>query len=217
MDCRKARYYLVTSFDEPLDAETRQELSYHLKDCRRCRHEAFFYRELISAKEHAPEPALPGDFNERLIASIRLRDAQASWPKARMAPRRRWQWAAVPALFATSAAAAFFVFRTETIPTSRPLAGADDAVVADVVPLQTREPMAQPKYIYGGILPRPGESEARGAQIPVQATVYDHPFARQIDELTRNRQSSLVASRVREQTRYVLPVVSNDSVYERIY
>lgn len=217
MDCRKARYYLVTSFDEPLDAETRKELSYHLKDCRRCRHEAFYYRELISAKENAPEPVLRGDFNERLIASIRLREAQASWPQTRIAARRRWQWLAAPALFATAAAAAFLLFRAESAPDLQPIAKTDEATVPEAAQLD-KEPLARPKYIYGGPLPRPGESEAWGRQAPVQTVAFDHPFTRQMmDEMTRQRQSSLVAYRVRELTRYVLPVVSNDSVSERIY
>jgi hypothetical protein len=216
MDCRKARYCLVTSFDEALDAETRKELSYHLKDCKRCRHEAFYYRELLSAKETAPEPVLRADFNDRLIASIRLREAQAAWPEAPRTPRRRWQWIAAPALFATAAAAAFILFRAEPERGIQPIAKIEETAAEDVSPTPT-ETITRPKYIYGGILPRPGDPESRIERIPVDATLLDHPFARQMDELMHRRQSTLVAQRVREQTRYVLPVVSNDSVSERIY
>ena len=225
MDCRKARYCLVASFDDPLTPADKKDLSYHLKDCRTCRHEAFYYRELFSAEKQMFDHTPSDGFNERLAAEIRLREARSAWPEStpRLGRRIRWSLVYVPALFAATAAFGFFAFlpgqRAEQL---QPVA-VQTSESAQAVPVDVGEPLlleggyveSEPRYI---ISVREGNRTHRlifylpgSAQSALSS--YDDPF-RSTLVLPRG---PLQTVRTREQERYILPVVSQASARERIY
>jgi hypothetical protein len=225
MECRKARYCLVASFDEPLNAADKKDLSYHLKDCRTCRHEAFYYRELFSAEKQMPDHAPSPQFNERLAAEIRLREARSAWPESTPEPRRRVRWSLVyvPALFAATAALGFFAFLpgqpTEQL---QPVTVQTTETALDI-PVTVSEPRllegtdvaSEPRYI---ISVRDGNrTQNLIFQLPGSAqtsfSTHDDPFRSTLVLPTRPLQTV----RTREQERYVLPVVSQASERERIY
>jgi hypothetical protein len=220
MECRKARYCLVASFDAPLDPATHKELSYHLKDCRKCRHEAFYYRELFAAEKQLDVLTPSDDFNDRLLAAIRLREARASWPQPESHPvrvrRRRWQLVFLPTVFAAAAVMSFFMFLPDQ-PAER-LGTQVVATPAATAPAQQAPTtqLAQPRYVYG---------QARST-IPVHPRMafrlhtpssaepgWEDPFATLLISSTLPVRDY----RVRERTRYVLPVVSQTSSRDRIY
>lgn len=224
MDCRKARYFLVASFDASLTEAESKELSYHLKDCRACRHESFYYRELFSAEKQLPArlPAL--DFNERLLSEIRLRDARASWPAA-MVKRRpfRWPLVYVPALFGAVAAFSFFAF----LPDPPAVSGGGEPLVSrseqapdpaqipeGTVPLQARDGL-RPRYV-----PTPRRESPRLAgmifELPALGGSYVHPGNPFSSQLT-TRSASMQYVRARSLEHYVLPVVSQTTERDRIY
>jgi hypothetical protein len=227
MDCRKARYYLVTSFDGALDAETQKELGYHLKDCRACRHESFYYRELFSAERQLEELRPSSDFNEKLIARIRLHEAQSSWPHRAVSPpqpKRRYGLALVPTLFAAAAALTFIFFLPSTPDrnpeiaqqTAEPVAASNRPVQRDL--LTTGESKSAPRYSY-----RAGAAmnmRAPEGMFKIQVAgneVSEDAFAHQIEEALRSYYGSLPAYRLQERTNYVLPVLHHASSQERIY
>lgn len=227
MDCRKARYCLVTSFDGELDAETKKELGYHLKDCRACRHESFYYRELFSAERHLEAFQPSPDFNEKVIASIRLREAQAAWPSrtpSSSRSRRRFRLVLIPALFAAAAALTFMAVLPPSSEPNRPLAQHDlesaqgqDRVTAEAstAPAGT---LPSPRYAFGAGLPV--GMRAPEEMIKIQVAGDDLPadaFARQIDEALRSYYHSLPTYRSLERTNYVLPILHHASSQERIY
>lgn len=226
MDCRKARYFLVVSFDGDLKEEERTTLSYHLKDCKKCRHEAFYYRELFSAKESLA-PLIPSaDFNERLMASIRLREAQAGWPAQPQTRRisRRWRLALVPPVFVAAAAAAFLIFTIGARDTAETpdLAVTTPNSATEVVP----EATPLPEYVASSVSPRykffRAPVETRGARTyriidPSGANTMlpEHEFIDQLEQLVGLYQDAPLTARQR--TQYVLPVVDNAQPKERIY
>ena len=227
MDCRKARYFLIASFDGELDSDTKKSLSYHLKDCKKCRHEAFYYRELFSAKENLTELEPAADFNEKLVATIRLRDAQAQWPQPEptRTRARKWQFALVPPVFAAAAVAAFMVFSAETGVQNDQVPGGlaerspqTNTATAPVEPAPVPASTEAPRYnVYGSpqlVQSQPSAMIRNSARSALQ----DHPFASQMERLVgASQQDPLAAYRTRQRTRYVLPVVNNANVKERIY
>jgi hypothetical protein len=223
MECRKARYYLVASFDGPLAEDTQESLSYHLKDCRACRHEAFYYRELFAAEKQIREETPSADFNERLVAAIRMREAQAAWPQTNALPerrnRRRWQLAWAPGLFATAAVLSFVYFsRTapDPVPTTPVRVAATAPQEAEQIPASPRDFVVTVRYHYGKYDGQ-GSSRApmlfRLPQLPAPGETATDPFG----HLVVSEQSPLYTPRPRQRTRYVLPVVSQTSTGERIY
>jgi hypothetical protein len=224
MDCRKARYCLVASFDDPLNAEDKKELSYHLKDCRACRHEAFYYRELFAAERQMPDRAPSNQFNERLVAEIRLREARSAWPESNTRPvrRRRWSLIYVPALFAAAAALGFFAFlpgdsTTPLQPVTTQTSQPDAATPVQVGESRLLQPVyvrSAPRYV---ISVRGDRTQGLMFLMPRSAqptvTTYDDPFRSTLVLPTRPLQTV----RNREQERYVLPVVSQAAQRERIY
>lgn len=229
MDCRKARYFLIASFDGELDGDTRKSLSYHLKDCKKCRHEAFYYRELFSAKENLTELAPANDFNEKLVATIRLREAQAAWPKAAPSRKRsrKWQIALVPPVFVVAAAAAFMIFSTQTATdqANQPVDLAEQTVsttqtTTPVPPDVTPTGAESPRYIvYGTPQLVHSQPSVIIRQNTPRSVLLDHPFASQLEQLVNNQlqQDPLAAYRARQRTLYVLPVVNNAKPKEQIY
>lgn len=149
MDCRKARYFLVASFDAPLSEADQKELSYHLKDCRACRHESFYYRELFSAEKQVPVRLPASDFNERLLSEIRLREARSAWPKAAPARRPfRWSLVYVPAVLGAAAAFAFFAYVPDPAPDIAlhgPSVNASESVQPPLT-IRASEPV-RPRYV----------------------------------------------------------------------
>jgi anti-sigma factor RsiW len=227
MDCRKARYFLVTSFDGALDAETQKELGYHLKDCRACRHESFYYRELFSAERQLEEIRPSSDFNEKVIAHIRLREAQAAWPRraeTSSSRRRRFGLVLIPALFAAAAALTFMAVLPSAPDTNREVAqrGTEPVQVQDRAlpdgPAVAAEAVPGPRYALGtGV---PVRMRAPEGMIKIQVAGTDLPedaFARQIDEALRSYYRSLPTYRSLERTNYVLPVLDHARSQERIY
>jgi anti-sigma factor RsiW len=217
MDCRKARYCLVASFDDPLTEADKKDLSYHLKDCRACRHEAFYYRELFSAEKQLPDRAPHAGFNERLVAEIRLREARSAWPESTTRPERRFRWSLVyvPALFAATAALGFFAF----LPGPSP-----DQIQPVAVETSDQALPRLPEGVYAATEPRYSTSVRKGNRtqrlmfrMPGSANpsfaAHDNPFRSTLVLRTR----ALQTVRTREQERYVLPVVSQASQRERIY
>jgi hypothetical protein len=216
MDCRKARYFLVASFDQPLPEADQKNLAYHLKDCRACRHEAFYYRELFSAEKQVPVRQPRADFNERLLSEIRLREARSAWPAPAPEPsRRRVRWALVyvPALFGAVAALSFFAFLPEQPAPTESSAG---IVVAQRDPSPV--PQAQldrPRYVP---LPRHDGQSASGMMFewPPVGNAQDaasDPFR----ALLVSQPSNPRIVRTRFQEQYVLPVVTQTVEHERIY
>jgi hypothetical protein len=227
MECRKARYFLVTSFDGELDAETRKALGYHLKDCRACRHESFYYRELFSAERQMEDVQPSADFNEKVLARIRLREAQAAWPKRAASPRasrRRLGLVLVPSFFAAAAALTFMILLPSEPRQSADLSEKDAAPTG----IQSREQpgvfeiqsptTSTPKYAYGAAFP--GRLRAPESMIQIQPAGNELPedaFARQIDMALQSYYGSLPTYRSQERTNYVLPVLHHASSQERIY
>ena len=227
MDCRKARYFLVASFDAPLDEESRTSLSYHLKDCRVCRHEAFYYRELFSAKEQLKDLNPREDFNERLFAEIRVREAKAAWPQPVVErPRRRWGLVLAPAVFAAAAAIGFVLSRPTTeepaglqayqrtqVEATR-LTRVEDhtgPAVQAVTPVSLR-----PRYANRALQSGHGTRPTLLFRFPAPSTSLQHvtdPFGAMV---TSSRPPAWIMQ-PREQTRYVLPVVDQAGTRERIY
>ena len=229
MDCRKARYFLVASFDAPLDEESRTSLSYHLKDCRACRHEAFYYRELFSAKEQLKDVNPREDFNERLLAEIRMREAKAAWPQPRSIverPRRRWGLVLAPAVFATAAAIGFVLSRPTTEDPAR--VQANQRAQAEATGLTRVEDnagpavqavtpvMVRPRYANRALQSGRGMRATLWFRFPApsaSAQQVSDPFGAMV---TSTRSPAWIMQ-PREQTRYVLPVVDQAGTRERIY
>ena len=223
MECRKARYYLVASFDGPLSPEVQQSLKYHLKDCRACRHEAFYYRELFAAEKQLQEEAPAADFNERLMSSIRMREAQAAWPTAVAKPGRGWRrrrqllWA--PALFATAAVLSFMLFLPDA---PDPVQKASDEPAA-TVPVRAENMPASPGDIVVTVRYRYGTyDDSHGTTSPLLFRLPQPPGLNESDldpfgRLVVAEQSPRYTQRPRQRTRYVLPVVSQTATGERIY
>jgi len=227
MDCRKARYFLVTSFDGALDAETQKDLGYHLKDCRACRHESFYYRELFSAERRLEELRPSSDFNEKLIARIRLREAQASWPRrvdARPHTARRFGFVLVPSMFAAAAVLTFIFFMPSANQRTPDLAQQDAAPAPGLDRAEQNDLVAEaqaglvPRYAYGATVPV--RMQVPQSMFKIQVVGDDTPedaFARQISEALRSYYQSLPTYRSQERTNYVLPVLHHASSEERIY
>lgn len=211
MDCRKARYCLVVSFDETLSDEDRRDLSYHLKDCRACRHESFYYRELFSAEKQMSVRQPGAHFNERLVAEIRLREARSAWPVT-AEPRRsfRWPLVYVPALFGAAAIVSFLMFLPEQ-PAPVP--------VAEVPSVSATPPIAavaeRPRYV-----PVP-----RTRRAPASTVIFEWPPAVNSSGYAGDPFRTVVASggstirtvRPRSLEQYVLPVVTQTVEHDRIY
>lgn len=225
MDCRKARYFLIASFDGELDGDTRKALSYHLKDCKKCRHEAFYYRELFSAKENLPELAPSTEFNEKLVATIRLREAQAAWPKPADSKRRarKWQFALVPPVFVAAAAAAFLIFTSGPVSDQNqtPAEVASNAAqpAESVAPAATHTGIDTPRYNPYGSIQFVQTQPAVIIPRTSRPALLDHPFASQLEQLVTSQlqQDPLAAYRARQRTLYVLPKVTNAKPKEQIY
>jgi hypothetical protein len=224
MDCRKARYCLVASFDAPLAEAEQKDLTYHLKDCRACRHEAFYYRELFAAEKQLETHTVTDGFNERLISKIRMHEATANWPESQRASkssgRPRWQLVVAPALFAAAAAASFVFFLPEDAQqphTAPPVAAvtpemaspaAQNAALNDVAIL--------PRYRYGRATPATSlgtPSLFRLSPTTLSASPSIDPFG----QLVGSTPFSSSAYRARQRTRYLLPVVTQADSRERIY
>lgn len=223
MDCRKARYCLVVSFDSPLDKADQKDLTYHLKDCRACRHEAFYYRELFVAEKQLEEYKVSDGFNERLISRIRMHEAKAHWPErhksAGRSPKPRWQRVVAPALFAAAAVFSFVFFLPDDVtkfdaalevaaPAMEPL----PSVTGATLPRKA----AEPRYRYGLINPVP----TSGPQSLFRLSPSSFSDAQSSDpfkQLVSSRQFSSSDYRARLRTRYLLPVVTSAIVRERIY
>lgn len=210
MDCQKARYFLVVSFDEtPSDAD-RAELAFHLRDCRACRHESFYYRELFSAEKQIAVHHPRGDFNERLLAEVRLREARSAWPVAETPRRFRWPLVYVPALFGAAALAGFLFFLPEQ-PSSTALTVVEPAPSVSQ-PIQAA--LERPRYVPSPRIrtqskstmmfewPSPNQTEASG-----------DPFR----PMLVSGGSNLRYMRPRSQEQYVLPVVTQMVERDRIY
>lgn len=226
MVCRKARYFLVASFDQPLSEADQKELSYHLKDCRACRHESFYYRELFSAEKQVAVRQPGHDFNERLLSEIRLREARSAWP-IEAAPRRRFRWPLVyvPALFGAVAAISFFAFLPQSpapddsLPpvavANAPSPSPDvtlDSALSPPIPVTAA---LRPRYV---LMPRHETSRRTGMMF--EWPLSDDPSAQAGDPFL----SQLVSQTARAQyvhtrplERYVLPVVSQTIERDRIY
>jgi hypothetical protein len=214
MDCRKARYYLVVSFDETLSADVARELSGHLKDCGACRHESFYYRELFSAEKQVSVRQPKADFNERLVAEIRLREAQSAWPEATPAPARRsfrWPLVYVPALFGAAAIASFLMFLPET-PAPVPVAAAPAVSPAPPVVTTVAE---RPRYV----------PVLRARRSPASTVIFEWPPAVGSSGNSGDPFRNVLASggsnlrnvRPRSLEQYVLPVVTQTVERDRIY
>jgi len=211
MDCRKARYCLVVSFDETLSDDVRRDLSGHLKDCSACRHESFYYRELFSAKSQVSTRQPSGDFNERLVAEIRLREARSAWPVAVPARRSfRWPLVYVPALFGAAAVASFLMFLPES-PAPVPVAAAPAVSTAPpVVSVAER-----PRYV----------PVLRARRTPASTVIFEWPPALGTSGYTGDPFRTVVAPggsnlrnvRPRSLEQYVLPVVTRTVERDRIY
>lgn len=226
MDCRKARYFLVASFDEPLCEADSKDLSYHLKDCRDCRHESFYYRELFSAEKQLSVRLPATDFNDRLLSEIRLRDARAAWPVVRTRPRTfRWSLVYVPALFGAAAAFSFFAFLPDqSAVTSGLEAFAAQGVHANEPPLAVDpSPSAavadalRPRYV---LTPRREKAAQRLTGVIFEWPLSDEDLARAgnpfLSQLV-SQSSPMQQVRARTLERYVLPVVSQTTERDRIY
>jgi hypothetical protein len=228
MDCREARYFLVISFDGALDAETQKELGYHLKDCRACRHESFYYRELFSAERRLEVLRPSSDFNEKLITRIRLREAQASWPRrvdARPHTARRIGLVLVPSMFAAAAALTFMFFLPPASQRTPEVAQHDAAPAPALDRAELNDPAAAgaqagliPRYAYGATVPVRMQVPQGMFKIQVVGDgTPENAFARQISEALRSYYQSLPTYRSQERTNYVLPVLHQASSEERIY
>jgi hypothetical protein len=213
MDCRKARYFLVVSFDETLPEQSQTELAHHLRGCRACRHESFYYRELFSAERQVPVRLPRENFNERLIAEIRLREARSAWPVE--TPRRsfRWPLVYVPALFGAAAIAGFLFFLPEQ-PAPSPVMIATTASAPASVGQVTADPH-RPRYV---LVPR-------AARTPSATLLYEwpsdgRPTGAAVDPFRRvlaSEGSYLRNRRPRFSEQYVLPVVTQTVERDRIY
>jgi hypothetical protein len=226
MDCRKARYFLVASFDAPLAEAESKELSYHLKDCRACRHESFYYRELFSAEKQLPARLPAADFNERLLSEIRMREARSSWPAVEVRRRPfRWSLVYVPALFGAAAAFSFLAFLPD--PPAVRGGGETLATVAERPPsidpnlMFQQEPPTpagtahRPRYV---IMPRRESPRLAGMMFewPVESgsQLYaGDPFSSQF----ASQSASMQYVRARSLERYVLPVISQTTERDKIY
>lgn len=223
MDCRKARYCLVASFDSPLAEADQKDLKYHLKDCRACRHEAFYYRELFVAETQLEEYKVSDDFNDRLISRIRLNEARANWPEphrsARPSRSRYWQRVVAPGLFAAAAVASFVFFLPEDAQISDhapPVTASAPEATRSVSPATLPAMATKPRYQYGLINPvtlRHTESLFRLSPYALSNRPSSDPFR----QLVGAQKYSRLAYRARERTRYLLPVVTPTSARERIY
>lgn len=226
MDCRKARYFLVASFDAPLSEAESKDLSYHLKDCRACRHESFYYRELFSAEKQLPARLPAAEFNERLLSEIRLREARSSWPTVEVKRRPfRWSLIYVPALFGAAAAFSFIAFLPDppaVRPGGEPLATvAELAAPIDLTLMSDRTAVLpagdalRPRYM---LVPRRETPRFAGMifELPALGGSYVHagnPFSSQF----ASQSASMQYVRARSLERYVLPVVSQTTERDRIY
>ena len=213
MDCRKARYYLVVSFDETLSDDVRRDLSGHLKDCGACRHESFYYRELFSAEKQVSVRQPRGDFNERLVAEIRLREARSAWPEAAPVTARRsfrWPLVYVPALFGAAAIASFLMFLPEP-PAPVPVAAAPAVSAAPPVVTVAERPRYVPVL--------------RARRSPASTVIFEWPPAVGTSGNTGDPfrmvvdagGSNLRNVRPRSLEQYVLPVVTQTVERDRIY
>lgn len=213
MDCRKARYYLVVSFDETLSDDVRRDLSGHLKDCGACRHESFYYRELFSAEKQVSVRQPGSNFNERLVAEIRLREARSAWPeaeKARARPAFRWPLVYVPALFGAAAIASFLMFLPES-PAPVPVAAAPAVSAAPPVVTVAERPRYVPVL--------------RARRSPASTVIFEWPPAAGTSGYTGDPFRTVMSSggsnlrnvRPRSLEQYVLPVVTQTVERDRIY
>jgi anti-sigma factor RsiW len=231
MDCRKARYYLVTSFDGPLDPEAKRQLGYHLKDCRACRHESFYYRELFSAEQQLDLLKPSSDFNERLVAQIRLREAQAAWPRRAPQPARKRSWALylAPGLF-TAAAAIAFVFFVEPMQSHRHTRTPESAGSVGSLSSVETTPIAalpdgrierSPRYPLGATSAMQIQNPQEIYRVRYQASPDapgDDAFARLVKEaLGSDYVLVLPNQRPQERTNYMLPVVRHGNSPEHVY
>jgi hypothetical protein len=231
MECRKARYYLVASFDGTLDPEVKKQLGYHLKDCRACRHESFYYRELFSAERQLEELQPGADFNAKLVARIRLREAQAAWPERAPhgARSRRSVWVLAPGLFAAAAALAFVFLigpaepehaaqTPGTVDRALPAAqGTSTASVASTDGIIDAIPRYAPGWS-ATARPRGTEEIFRVQYSEATDASMDDAFARPFEEALRSEFArSLPSYRSQERMNYVLPVLHHGDSQEHIY
>lgn len=223
MDCRKARYCLVASFDAPLAEADQKNLKYHLKDCRACRHEAFYYRELFAAEKQLEEYSVSDGFNERLISKIRMNEAKAHWPErhtsAGQSEGPRWQRVVAPVLFAAAAVFSFVFFMPDDVQKfdAAPEVTAPAMEPVPSVAQATRPRMAaEPRYRYGLINPV-GTSSPQSLFRLSPSSLSNRRSSDPFRQLVDSRQFSSSDYRARLRTRYLLPVVTSATVRERIY
>ena len=215
MDCRKARYFLVASFDAPLSEADQKELTYHLKDCRDCRHESFYYRELFSAEKQVPVRLPASDFNERLLSEIRLREARSAWPKA--APARkplRWSLVYVPAVLGAAAAFTFFAYvphPATDVALQEPLATTSQSLQLPAV-TQVSEPV-RPRYVP---VYQPATNRRMGMIFELPATGWGGASGDPFGHVIILQPSPVQHVGARTHETYVYPVVT-EAERDRIY
>jgi len=70
MNCRKARSYILASYDEELSHSEKKELLKHIENCTRCQKEKLYLEQVRAGLKGLPEDYLSEDFNNKLFARI---------------------------------------------------------------------------------------------------------------------------------------------------
>ena len=70
MNCRKARSYILASYDEELSHSEKKELLKHIENCTRCQKEKLYLEQVRAGLKGLPEDHLSDDFNDKLFARI---------------------------------------------------------------------------------------------------------------------------------------------------
>lgn len=70
MNCRKARSYILASYDEELSHSEKKELLKHIENCTRCQKEKLYLEQVRAGLKGIPEDRLSDDFNDKLFARI---------------------------------------------------------------------------------------------------------------------------------------------------
>lgn len=93
MRCRKARSYLSAYCHDELSSRRRLTVSEHLLECKSCREEEAFFREMAATSVRLEPPPLPDDFNAKLlnrIAHERFAETRSKAYLPKSAPVVRW-------------------------------------------------------------------------------------------------------------------------------